>query len=92
MSNCVECLGYCETVTCFHQGSQLKAASCARCSSEMPTSASENSMTEFSIIKLCGLGLWLRVRVVGSVDPNLYPYPNPHNNHNTNPTLTLIEP
>ena len=84
---------YCETVTCFHQSSQLKVASCARCSSEMPPSASENSTTEFSITICCGLGLCLRVMVVGSVDPNLYPYPtNPNNNPNTNLTLTLIEP
>ena len=34
-----------------------------------------------------GLGLGLRVGVLGSVDPNCYPHPNPNNN--PNPTLTL---
>ena len=30
------------------------------------------------------------VGVLGSVDPNRYPYINPNNNPNANPTLTLI--
>ena len=41
-------------------------------------------------ILFAGLGLGLRVGVLGSVDPNCYPHPNTNNNPNPNPTLTLI--
>ena len=34
--------------------------------------------------------LWLRVGVLGGVDPNRYAYPNPNNNPNANPSLTII--
>ena len=44
----------------------------------------------FQLSNFGGLGLWLRVGVLGSVNPNRYPYPNPNNNTNANPTLTLI--
>ena len=53
-------------------------------------SPTENSAPDFSTIQFGGLDLWLRVGILGSVDPNRYPYPNPNNNPNANPTLTLI--
>ena len=53
-------------------------------------SPTENSALDFSTIKFGGLGLCLRVGVLGNVDPHRYPYPNPINNPNSNPTLTLI--
>ena len=46
---------------------------------------------DFSAIQFGGLGLWLRVGVLGIVNPNRYPYPNRNNNPNAIPTLTLIE-
>ena len=53
-------------------------------------SPTENSAADFSTVKFGGLGLWLTVGVLGSVNPNRYTYPNPNNNPNANPTLTLI--
>ena len=36
-----------------------------------------------------GIGLWVMVRVLGSVCHNRFPQPNPKQNHNHYPKLTL---
>ena len=42
-----------------------------------------------STVSFSGFGLWVRVRVLGSVYHNRFPNSNPNLNHNSNRNLTL---